>query len=295
MIFTDASKTTERCTTAIFNSNSGEYKRHELFSETNILAAEQLAILLALHYCSQISIPEQSNVLIITDSLTAVKNICRPLYKHTSDTIILRIRNYLQHFTIGKLCHISFLWVPSHRGILGNEFVDSLAKSTIENTHFFRFIQHTDILHDIKADNLKSWTELYINSINHKSIYFQIQPRLPPRPWYSKFNNIPRHPAILISRLRFNHNRLPANLARFIPQVDSLCNFHQDNPQKATLLHVLFVCPAIHKERVKLEADLIRLKIPRPWSHITLLHSPTLEEAKILFKFFRSIRDRFPV
>lgn len=188
-----------------------------------------------------------------------------------------------------------FLWVPGHIGIPGNETVDLLAKDTSRDSPTFPYIRYSDVLQDIKFETNILWQKLYKQTINKKSTYFEIQPSLPTRPWYSQFSYIRRHPLVVISRLRFNHNRLPANLARFIPDFSPFCPLHPDNPLKASTKHILFICPELKQERDKLELQLIKLNVPRPWSHVTLLHSPTLPIVQALYSFFNSIKEKFSV
>ena len=294
-LVTPATKTSELCAIAFYNSNNNDSKQIQLFPETDVLAAEELAIYFALHYCTQSSTVSHTNILIISDSLSAIKQICRPLFKQVSNTITLRTQNLLQHISLTQQSRVSFLWIPRHRGISGNKIVDALAKDTTKTSTLFPYVLHSNILQETKTKNYISWAQLYEQTINHHSSYYKIQPHLPTRPWYSRFKYIPRHPVVLISPLRLNHNRLPANLARFIPDKSPLCTLHPLDPQTASLIHVLFICSELNHERNELETKLLKLKVPRPWSHITLLHSPSLPVAQALYSFFSSIKDKFTI
>lgn len=96
--------------------------------------------------------------------------------------------------------------------------------------------------------------------------------------------------------IKLNHNQLPANLAHFIADTSPLCPLHFENPQPATLTHILFVCLHFNQEKNKLEQKLQQLKAPRPWSHISILHSPILKKiSQALYTFFGSIRDKLSV
>jgi hypothetical protein len=110
LIFTDASKTSERCAVAIFNIGNKDVRQVELFPDSDILEAEQTAIFLALHYCIQIILPYHSKILIVFDSLSAVKAICPSPFKRNSNQIILHIRNLLQHISLTRHTCVSFLW-----------------------------------------------------------------------------------------------------------------------------------------------------------------------------------------
>ena len=55
-----------------------------------------------------------------------------------------------------------------------------------------------------------------------------------------------------------NHDRLPANLSRFIPTIWSYCPLHPESKTLATTNHVFFQCPQLTNPRQSFE-DLVLL------------------------------------
>lgn len=66
------------------------------------------------------------NGVIICDSMSALHALSssRPSYDHVVQVILCRLANARDHALV-----VSFLWVPSHVGLAGNETVDGLAKA----------------------------------------------------------------------------------------------------------------------------------------------------------------------
>lgn len=91
------------------------------------------------------------------------REIFRSIFRHTNYTIILHIRNFLQHISLTQRNQISFLWIHRHRGILGNELSDVLAKDTAISPTFY--IPMSYVMFEWKLNI--SWQKLYKQSTNH--------------------------------------------------------------------------------------------------------------------------------
>jgi len=69
-----------------------------------------------------------SNYLIVSDSQASLLSIAKNPFLSNCSSIILRIRTAL--LALKNMAYtISFLWIPGHVGINGNEYADFLARS----------------------------------------------------------------------------------------------------------------------------------------------------------------------
>lgn len=122
--------------------------------------------------------------LIISNYLSALQIITKPLHHRTICPTVRTIRNHLQYLRYFHHIPTSFLWVSGHQGIL--------------------------------ETNMLSW------SISQKS--FELVKPLP-----ISTSNLKRSDIVFICRLRSGHNRLPANLSRFNPDITTFSPFHPED------------------------------------------------------------------
>lgn len=89
----------------------------------------------------------------------------------------------------------------------------------------------------------RPWTAKYTED----SLAIDIAELLLPRSlWFSHDRFIPSHPAGLLTRLGLIHSQLCASFVRYIPDISQKRISHQDNPQTASLTHVLFTFPTLN-------------------------------------------------
>lgn len=90
-------------------------------------------------------------------------------------------------------------------------------------------------------------------------------------------------------------NELEAFVKQSSHDISAIYTHHLNDPQPATLTHIFFTCSTIERERNALKNKLLQLQIPRPWSHISFLYNLSTPVAKLLYNFFSSIEDIFPI
>jgi ribonuclease HI len=153
----------------------------------------------AIKMCIDILDPNKSDQksLIIVDSKSALEGILDPFSK---SPIVQKIR---ENITKLKNVGISFLWIPSHHDVKGNEIVDTLAKSSLDKTVNPNFkYQFSDYKQFIKKYLHNLWNENWKNSKQTKLLHVQ---ELVPH----KFETFGLHKMdiIKLNRLKIGHCR----------------------------------------------------------------------------------------
>ncbi|GFO22590.1 Pol-like protein [Plakobranchus ocellatus] len=128
-VFTDGSKLEEKvAAAAYFPENPDRSKATRLRDGASVFSAELEGIALALTEIKKLT-KCHKNFVIYSDSLLALQAIQSKNFKVID---IGRLYNLIRKFTI--YVHISFVWIPAHVGIQGNENVDKLAKAALNRT-----------------------------------------------------------------------------------------------------------------------------------------------------------------
>nr|CAH7716183.1 unnamed protein product [Callosobruchus chinensis] len=119
-IYTDGSKTSNNTGAAYVGDNvEATYK---IAQQAGILTAELIAITKALDYIRN---NPHTNWVIATDSLNSIKTIQAYQPKHP---LGIEIQNKTNQLT-NQNKFITYLWIPSHSQIIGNEKADKMAKA----------------------------------------------------------------------------------------------------------------------------------------------------------------------
>ena len=161
-MFTDGSKSEYNTSFAVTEENGNLIKTGILWEYSSIFTTEAFAI----HEAAK-TIPQLSSKLVIcTDSLSVVRAVSNP--NHNSKLI-----NNIRDLLIRNPNKIKLMWVPSHIGILGNEYADNAAKACDKSPIFTfdvfskkdlqRFIDQT-----IKKNKILKWSryENHYSKIN---------------------------------------------------------------------------------------------------------------------------------
>ncbi|GFO19369.1 gypsy retrotransposon integrase-like protein 1 [Plakobranchus ocellatus] len=128
-VFTDGSKLEEKvAAAAFFPELPDRSKATRLRDGASVFSAEPEGIALALTEIKKLT-AFHKNFVIYSDSLSALQAIQSKNFKVID---IRRMYSLIRKFP--PYVHISFVWIPAHVGIRGNENVDKLAKVALNRT-----------------------------------------------------------------------------------------------------------------------------------------------------------------
>ncbi|XP_077278667.1 uncharacterized protein LOC143906439 [Temnothorax americanus] len=170
--YTDGSKSAYGYVGAgVFSPDLNLQIMHKLPAETTIFSAEAWAILQVLITISQENF---SKVIIFSDSKSVLENVCSSAAKQ-QNYIIPRIREKIHQFS-SRGVNLYLAWIPSHRGITGNEQADKIAKEAAKRGYVPNFkIPHSDFYSVAKETLCNQFEEqpsdtmsLPRSTINHK-------------------------------------------------------------------------------------------------------------------------------
>ena len=190
--------------------------------------------------------------LIISDSLSSLKAISC----HENDCrhfLVDKIK--LLHYFLDSIdVHVTYLWVPSHNGIQGNEIADDLAKNATRKNcdPGIPTVNLNLSLSEIKSISkrhcLKIWQQQYISN-STGAFYKKCFPSI-----YNR--NLSSCPQIF--RLQTGYCRLNSHTQRIDLHDTGLCsrcNVPED------VIHYLFVCPKYNHQRLILIKELKKLNV----------------------------------
>ncbi|XP_055610929.1 uncharacterized protein LOC129757670 isoform X2 [Uranotaenia lowii] len=152
MYFTDGSLTEESTGFGVFNEISSA--SYSLESPCSVYIAELAAI-----HCALDSIASRpvGHYFIVTDSLSSVQAIHSIKPGKHSPYFFEKIRDSLSALSKRRFI-ITFVWVPSHCSIEGNEKADSLAKvGAMEGDTYQREIAFNEFYFLVRRNSLVNW------------------------------------------------------------------------------------------------------------------------------------------
>jgi ribonuclease HI len=219
------------------------------------MSAEMFAIYMALEWFVG---QEEDGGVIFTDSLSSISCLRHGSVK--SNTIYKSmIHKVIQNLNdTGRSCHIC--WVPSHRGIKGNEEADAAAKAAADEP--FLTIPHfstLDVKTMIKKVLILQWESRWIaqrSTTNASMRFAQIKQKLQLWPWASVPDN--RMLETVMMRLRSGHCGLAAHMFRIGFKFSPLCQCGVPE----TVVHYLLQCPNHSNHRLTMQRALAALNVP---------------------------------
>lgn len=276
LLYTDASKLNNNglvgC--AFIHDNSNSIHKFQLPSICSIFTGECYSILKAIQYVNEHKLTKS---VIFTDSLSSIQAITYNSIKNCAKSpLICLIKEALFSCYLLQL-EVVLSWIPSHKGIHGNEEADKAARDAGVNGNrsiFQCFSKDLDAISSLKL--FKSWSDLWV--VDNKLHYYQIQRNISPRPWFFKFKFKKKVMSSLI-RLRLGHVCSPEFLFKIKVKDSAEC---QCGYEVGSIDHIFFECPL---NRFCLYDYLIKLKVHLPTNAKALLANSDPNSTKALAVF----------
>ncbi|XP_070521988.1 uncharacterized protein [Cardiocondyla obscurior] len=256
---------------------------HKLPHYTSIFSAEAWAIYQALIAALQFNCKK---TVIFSDS----RSVLDVITSRSSNN-----RNYLIHLirykcsiALSNGLEITFMWVPSHVGIHGNEMADSLASNSYKHGSVPSFlIPYPDLTAKAKLE-ASNRSEIFFSdaALEKGSTFFSLYHNTSPKPW---FHNLPlnRSMVVIINRLRSGHYNLNQSLFRIKLATSDRCSCDLA-PQNID--HIIFDCPVfdlhfcyLHLFIAKTSQSFIKRSVS------SLLCDPCVKFCRLLVSFSKSI------
>lgn len=256
-IYTDGTKSINYVAAAFYDPQKKVTKSYQIDSVCSIFTAEAYAIYQALLYIKTMDIDICFNeILIVSDSKSVLLSIQNDCIYFKTNYIIYLIKELIVN--LGRC--VTLKWVPSHRGITGNEIVDKVVNSPpyINHTEVLK-IPYTDYFHKLKEAQCGLWNSYWnICSVNKGKWYADIQKTLPKKPWYClcKYSN-ERKFYTTINRLRFGHCKTPSHLMRMKIVDNATCSYC--GAEDADITHYIVYCPKFNLQRISMAAEISTL------------------------------------
>lgn len=223
-IYTDGSRIDNQVGCAF--QSSGVKMKYHLPPVCSIFTAELYAIYEAIKYTIFNNIGY--NTIIITDSLSSIQAIQQP---YSSNYIVQDIQQELNR--VGP--QIKFLWVPSHKGIYGNELADQYAKESLADPISEIYTPLNNLKSYAKRRNIEMWQEIWKDTKDNK--LRNIKEDTIKWKYKFKFN---RQQKIVLNRLMIGHCNI-THKHIFNREPPPQCQHCTHNPI-LTVEHILVYC-----------------------------------------------------
>ncbi|XP_015111662.1 uncharacterized protein LOC107037556 [Diachasma alloeum] len=262
-----------------------------LDTHCSVYSAEYIALNLALDVAKS---TRDTTHLILSDSLSAIQSLeSIHFHPHINPYILLAKKKYREFLDNNPYnTKIVFRWIPTHRGIQGNEVADNLAKNATECSREQYPVPPTDFKAKFKAEGHASTREAIRAQAEreHKpkgALFFQYYWRKNVHPWYHEAK-LPRDLIVWVNRARAGHYHLNESLMKIKVVSTRECGC---GAEVQDINHVLWECPEYSGQDRELMIDkLIIGKYPRRYTIAAFLLAKDLVPLKIIHEFVKKCK-----
>uniref|UniRef100_A0A8C1XU29 Uncharacterized protein n=1 Tax=Cyprinus carpio TaxID=7962 RepID=A0A8C1XU29_CYPCA len=199
-VFTDGSKEPEsgRAAAAVYIPTFKIKMAKRLSDYVSVFTTELLAIILALQWIEEV---QPARTVICTDSMAALSSLLSGKSEARQD-LVLEVLQSLYRIRQLRI-EVTFIWVPAHVGVDGNEEVDLLAKKALNHPQIEIMIalSKAEFKRLITLEANKKWQDIW-NSGSKGRHLFQIQESVGKE--RKRYGN--RKKDVILSRLRIGHS-----------------------------------------------------------------------------------------
>ena len=222
-----------------------------------------------------------ANIVIFSDSLSVI-TIVNHNSNYSSNILVNLIVKIIYDSSLDGV-EIVLQWVPSHRGIVGNDIADIIAKEacSYENITYLPLIFNDNfnlLKHKIYNNKIEMWENVKAKLKFSKSV-----PDIKSWDWIS-LND--RSYDVLLARLRNGCTDLNDHLYRLKLETSPFCKFCKTEIE--TIEHYIFHCPKYDNYRTILIEDLGKLNINQNEINLQLLLTGGDGSNRIRLKILRN-------
>lgn len=136
---------------------------------------------------------------------------------------------------------LNLTWIPAHKGMSGNEIVNSLAKEAIKTGYKPNFkVPFSDFYVSSKTSLENKFKAYLTNILLHKGTqFFMYYAQSTSKTWYKELS-LNRKEIVVINRLRSNYYNLNYSLHRKNMIATSACEYGDSHQDKSYYLQIRF-------------------------------------------------------
>lgn len=253
LIYTDGSKdpTTGKTGAAFVVPERNLHVPIKTNQHLSVFTTELIAIHWAISWAITVKTPKAT---VLTDSLSAIQALQSGKSKTRPDQIDSILSKLDKAKREGQDIEID--WIPSHVGIPGNEAADETARLALDiGIKDYTLPSKREIYTIIDTAITRKWQALWDRNPTNTGRHYQLLQPTVGKSAHQFSNN--RKLDVVISRLRFNHNGLNANLTQ-LGNTTGLCR-KCDNYELETTQHILFECVTNAHAREEIKSEMFKL------------------------------------
>ena len=242
--YTDGSKKDEKASYGFFSSLGVGSAR--IRDDSSIFSAEIGAIFRVLSHIA-VSPRTKGKFVIFCDSKSVLESIQN---QDCKNVLVKELHDKMQRIIHSSKKVVDFCWVPSHKGIHGNEEADKAADRARNRSEDVQYLfPYTDYHPKVQQFIRSRWQRRWIQSdIERPNKLFAIQPEIGLFEVYG----LTRKEETVIHRLRIGHTRLTHSylMEQLGPiKYPPFCIFCDDDNEIMTVRHILINCPDLRYVR----------------------------------------------